>query len=139
MSKFKCPPSRNDQNVNSIMRKVIYLNKFLAYKRKRSGYMSELTKVINKIKEYLNKNQLSKIDSHNNRLDLIIEKICPASSKLNKLVCDDDVSEEFQFCTDQELRVIELRKSIYSVVPEFKQGPIPHDPTFETKNPEKAY
>ena len=69
MSEFKCPPSRNDQNVNSIMRKVIYLNKFLAYKRKRSGYMSELTKVINKIKEYLNKNELSKIDSHNNRLD----------------------------------------------------------------------
>ena len=112
----------------------------MAYERKRSGYVRELIKAINKIKEYLNKNELSKIDSYNNHLDLIIDKIRRASSKLNELVCSNGVSMEvLQFCTDQELRVIELRKSVYSVVPEFKQGTIPHDQTFVTKTPQKAY
>ena len=35
--------------------------------------------------------------------------------------------------------MIELRKSIYSVVSNFKQGPIPHDQTFVTKTLKKTY
>ena len=111
----------------------------MAYKDKRSGYVSELTKVI-KIKEYLNKNEISKIDSYNYCLAVVIDKIRRVSSKLNALVCNDDAYEELlQFCTNQELRAIELRNSIYSVVPEFNQGPISHDQTFVTKTPKKAY
>ena len=52
----------------------------LAYKRKRSRYVSKLTKTINKIKEYLNKNELSKIGRYKNRLDLTIDKIRRVSS-----------------------------------------------------------
>ena len=46
----------------------------LAYKRKRSRYVSKLTKTINKI------NELSKIDRYKNRLDLTIDKIRRVSS-----------------------------------------------------------
>ena len=141
MSEFKCPPRRNVRKRELPNKEGHLLEQSLAYKRKRSVCVSELTKAINKIKEYLNKNELSRIHSYNNRLDLIIDKSRQvSSSKLNELVCNDDVSEEvLHFCTDQELIVIEFRKSIYFVVAEFKQGLIPHDQTFVIKNSQKAY
>ena len=114
MSEFKCPSRKSVRKLELPNEEGHLSEQFLAYKWKRSVYVSELTKAINKIKEYLNKNELSKTDRYTNCLDLIIDKIRRVSSKLNELVCNDDVSEEvLQFFTDQELRVIELRKPIF--------------------------
>ena len=79
MSELICPPRR------SVWKRELPIEEFLASNRKRSGYVSKLTKAINKIKEYLNKNELSKIDSYNNCLDLIVDKICRVLPKLTEL------------------------------------------------------
>ena len=81
MSELKCPPRR------SVWKRELpnEEGQFLAYNRKRSGYVSKLTKAINKIKECLNKNELSKIDSYNNCLDHIVDKICRVLPKLTEL------------------------------------------------------
>ena len=116
MSEFKCPSRKSVRKLELPNEEGHLSEQFLAYKlyNYRSVYVSELTKAINKIKEYLNKNELSKTDRYTNCLDLTIDKIRRVSSKLNELVCNDDVSEEvLQFFTDQELRVIELRKPIF--------------------------
>ena len=100
--------------------------KALKYKKKRSGYVGQLTKAINKIEKYFSKNHLTKLEKHDNSLDDIIGKIRFVTTELNKLVVKDRIAPEevLNFCTEQEVRVINIRKSISTILlPEMTQSP----------------
>ena len=59
---------------------------FLIYKNRRSGYVSELTKLINKIKTCWENNDYSKLEDYDNRLEKIITKVRRVTTKLIDLV-----------------------------------------------------
>ena len=114
MSEFEKAKSQRSVRKREFQNEEGYKNeKFLVYTRKRSGYVSQLTKLINKIKECLKSNKHSKLDNYNDQLDNIIVKIRNVTTKLNALASDNFVSEQvLQFCTEQELRVFEIKKAI---------------------------
>ena len=68
--------------------------KALKYKKKRSGYVGQLTKFINKIEKCFSKNHLSKLEKYHNSLDDIIGKTRFVTTELNKLVVKDRIASE---------------------------------------------
>ena len=110
--------------------------KVLKYKKKRSGYVGQLTKAINKIEKCFSKNDLSKLKKYDNSLDYIIGKIRYVTTELNKLVVENRIASEelLNFCTEEEVRVINIRKSIFAILlSEMTQSP--HQELF---NPAKS-
>ena len=104
----------------------VYLAEVLKYKKKHSGYVGQLTKTINKIEKCFSKNDLSKLKKYDNSLDDIIGKIRYVTTELNKLVVEDRIASEevLNFCTEQEVPVINIRKSISAILlPEMAQSP----------------
>ena len=67
---------------------------------------------------------MSQLKKYDNSLDDIIGKICYVATQLNKLVVKDRItSEVLNFCTEQEVRVINIRKSISTILlPEMTQS-----------------
>ena len=65
------------------------LEQFLIYKIRRSGYVSELTKLINKTKTCLENKDYSKLADYDNRLENIIAKVPHVTTKLIYLVPKD--------------------------------------------------
>ena len=89
----------------------------MKYKKKRSGYVGQLTKAINKIEKCFSKNDLSKVKEECNSLDEIIAKNCYVTTELNKLAVKDRIAlkKVLNFCTEQETRVINKRKTISAI------------------------
>ena len=113
--------SETDKRLRKNVRKRQFLNEesqlseqFLIYRNRRSGYVSELTKLMNKINTCLENKDYSKLGDYDNRLENIITKLRRVTTKLIDLVSKDlkKSDEILQFCTKQELRVVEIRKNI---------------------------
>ena len=90
---------------------------FLIYKHRRSRYVlrsRELTKLSNKITICLANNDYSKLEDYDNRLEKVITKLCRVTTNLIDLVSKDlkKSDEILKFCTEQELRVVEIRKNV---------------------------
>ena len=73
--------SERDKPVRKRVRKREFANEegqlagqFLIYESTRSGYVNQLTKLINKIKTCLENNDYSKLGDYDNRLEKIITK-----------------------------------------------------------------
>ena len=112
---------------------------FLIYKNRRSGYISKLTKLINKLKTCLENKDYSKLGDYDNRLEDINTKVRRVTTKLIDLLIDllkdlkksDEISE---FCTEQELRVVEIRKNILPHCSEKQSENLPEKYLIETSN-----
>ena len=112
---------------------------FLIYKNRRSGYVSKLTKLINKLKTCLENKDYSKLGDYDNRLEDINTKVRRVTTKLIDLLIDllkdlkksDEISE---FCTEQELRVVEIRKNILPHCSEKQSENLPEKYLIETSN-----
>ena len=103
----------------------------MRYQKKRSGYVGQLTKTINKIEQCFSKNNFSKLEEYGNSLDEIIVKVRNATTQLNKLVTKDRIEPEevLNLCSEQEVRVINIRKTISAIsLPEMTQ--LPHQELF---------
>ena len=87
---------------------------FLIYKDRRSRYVSELTKLINKIKTCLANKGFSKLADYDNPFENITNKVHRDTAKLIDLVRKDLKKSDkiLEFCTKQELRHGEIRKNI---------------------------
>ena len=106
--------------------------RILKYKKKRSCYSGQLTKAINKIEKRFNENNLSKWKKYGNSLDDIIGKIRYITTQLNKLVVKERIASEevLNFCTELEVRVINIRKYVSAILlPKMTQSP-PHQELF---------
>ena len=112
--------SETDKRLRKNVRKRQFPNEesqlseqFLIYRNRRSGYVSELTKLMNKIKTCLENKDYSKLGDYDNRLENIITKLRRVTTKLIDLVSKDlkKSDEILQFCTKQE-QVVEIRKNI---------------------------
>ena len=68
---------------------------FLIYKNRRSGYVSELTKLIKKIKTSLENKDYSKLGDYDNRLANIITKVRRVTTKLIDLVSGNFFPDDF--------------------------------------------
>ena len=108
----------------------------MIYKIRRSGYVSELTKLINKIKTCLENKDYSKLADYDNRLENIIAKVRRVTTKLIYLVPKDlkKSDEILEFCTKQELRVAEIRKNILPHCSEKQSEILPKKYLIETSN-----
>ena len=88
--------------------------KIRQFKKSRSGYVSTLTKVINKLIEHINLN--SDIDCtkrYEIKLQNAIKNIRDITAKLHEVVKDEkEIQNLLNFCTEQEFRVIQIRKSL---------------------------
>ena len=113
--------SETDKRLRKNVRKRQFPNEesqlseqFLIYRNRRSGYVSELTKLMNKITTCLENKDYSKLGDYDIRLENIITKLRRVTTKLIDLVSKDlkKSDEILQFCTKQELRVVEIRKNI---------------------------
>ena len=113
--------SETDKRLRKNVRKRQFPNEesqlseqFLIYRNRCSGYVSELTKLMNKIKTCLENKDYSKLGDYDIRLENIITKLHRVTTKLIDLVSKDlkKSDEILQFCTKQELRVVEIRKNI---------------------------
>ena len=111
--------SEIDKSLSKSVRKRQFPNgesqlseQFLIYKNRRSGYVSELKKLINKINTCLEFKDYSKLGGYDNRLENRITKIRRVTTKLIDLVSKDlkKSDEILEFCTKRELRVAEIRK-----------------------------
>ena len=81
--------SKTDKLLSKNVRKRQFPNKegqlseqFLIYKNIRSGYVSELTKLINEIKTSLEKNDHPKLGDYDNRVQKIITKVRRITTQL---------------------------------------------------------
>ena len=69
--------------------------------------------------------QIIKLKNYDNRLDEITGKIHYVTTELNRLVVKDGIAweEVLNFCTEQEVGVINIRKSISAILlPEMTQS-----------------
>ena len=66
--------------------------KVLKYKKKRFGYVGQLTKAINKIEKCFSANDFSKLNKYDNSLDEIIARIRYVTTELDKLVVKDSIA-----------------------------------------------
>ena len=92
-----------------------YLNeKIRSLKKSRSGYVSAMTRVINKLTEQINLNSdVKEIQRYEFKLQNAIQNIRDITAKLHEVVIDEKEQENvLNFCTEQEFRVIQIRKSI---------------------------
>ena len=90
--------------------------KIRQFKKSRSGYVSTLTKVINKLIEHINLN--SDIDCtkrYEIKLQNAIKNIRDITAKLHEVVKDEkEIHNLLNLSTEQEFRVIQIRKSLNS-------------------------
>ena len=112
---------------------------FLIYKNRRSGYVSKLTKLINKLKTCLENKDYSKLGDYDNRLEDIMTKVRRVTTKLIDLLIDllkdlKKSDEILEFCTEQELRVVEIRKNILQHCSEKQSEDLPEKYLIETSN-----
>ena len=92
-----------------------YLNeKIRSLRKSRSGYVSAMTRVINKLTEQINLNSdVKEIQRYEFKLQNAIQNIRDITAKLHEVVIDEKEQENvLNFCTEQEFRVIQIRKSI---------------------------
>ena len=108
----------------------------MIYKNRRSGYVSELTKVINKIKTCWENNDYSKLGDCDNRLEKIITRVRRVTTQLIDLISKDlkNSDEILEFCTEQKLRVVEIRKSILPQCSEKQSETLQEKYLIETSN-----
>ena len=66
--------------------------KVLKYKKKRFGYVGQLTKAINKTEKCFSANDFSKLNKYDNSLDEIIARIRYVTTELDKLVVKDSIA-----------------------------------------------
>ena len=89
------------------------------YKKKRSSYVGQLTKTIQKIKDSLDSENIAKLKEYNLRLNEIMINMRHVTAKLSNLSVDNS-EDILNFSTEQEIRVIEIRKRMPSAV--FKEN-----------------
>ena len=94
------------------MRKVNYQNNFWFIKVDVPSTL--VTKLIDKIKTCLKNNDYLKLGDNDNCLERIITKVPRVTTQLIDLVSKDlkKSDEILEFFTEQELRVLEIRKNI---------------------------
>ena len=112
---------------------------FLIYKNRRSSYVSKLAKLINKLKTCLENKDYSKLGDYDNRLEDIITKVRRVTTKLMDLLIDllkdlKKSDEILEFCTEQGLRVVEIRKNILPHCSEKQSENLPEKYLIETSN-----
>ena len=90
------------------------LNNLLLSSRK--AYIGSLTKGINKITFLLSdENNKNSVIDENKKLDVTVSHIRRITSELKELYTDETkVNKVLEICTEQEFRVIQIRKSINS-------------------------
>ena len=88
--------------------------KIRQFKKSRSGYASTLTKVINELTEHINLNSdIDCIKRCEIKLQNAIKNIRDITTKLHEVVKDEnEIQNLLNFCTEQEFRVIQIRKSL---------------------------
>ena len=76
--------------------------------------ISALTKIINKITRYITENyDVSNLQKYELKLENAIQNICNVSTKLKNLVDNErEIGNILDFCTQQEFRVIQIKKSL---------------------------
>ena len=92
-----------------------YLNeKIWSLRKSRSGYVSAMTRIINKLTEQINLNSdVKEIQRYEFKLQNAIQNIRDITAKLHEVVIDEKEQENvLNFCTEQEFRVIQICKSI---------------------------
>ena len=82
----------------------------------RKAYIGSLTKRINKITLLLSdENNKNSVINENKKLDVTVSHLRRITSELKKLYTDETkVNKALEICTEQEFRVIQIRKSINS-------------------------
>ena len=99
-----------------------YINKKIwSLKKSRSGHVSAMTRVINKLREHLNLNSdVKEIQGFERKLQNAIQNICDITAKLHEVVIDKKELENIlNFCNEQEFRVIQICKSINNYTHQF--------------------
>ena len=109
---------------------------FLIYKNRRSRCVSESTKLNNKIKTCLQNNDYSKLEDYDNRLVKMITKVRRVTTKLIDLISKDlkKSDEILGFYSEQELRVVEIRKDVLPHCSEKQSENVPEKYLIETSN-----
>ena len=81
-------------------------------------------------------NDYSKLEDYDNRLEKIITKVRRVTTKLIDLVSKDlkKSDEILGFCTEQELRVVEIRKNVLPHCSEKQSENLPEKYLIETIN-----
>ena len=106
----------------------------------RKAYIGSLTKRINKITLLLSdENNKNSVIDENKKLDVTVSHLRRITSELKELYTDETkVSKAPQICTEQEFRVIQIRKSINSFLienfPEEELICLNSQPPSETSN-----
>ena len=85
--------------------------------RKRTAYVGKITTLINKITSIIENDsddsEIGKIESYDQKLDKYIGLIREFTTKYCTLESDERKTDEvLNYCTDQEFRVIQIRKSM---------------------------
>ena len=88
--------------------------KIWSLKKSKSGYVSAMTRVINKLTEHINLNSdVKEIQHYEFKLQNTIQNICDIMTKLHEVIIDEKERENIlNFCTEQKFRVIQIRKTI---------------------------
>ena len=78
----------------------------------------------------------SKLGDYDNRLENIITKVRPVTTKLNDLVSKDLKKSDkiLEFCTEQELMLVEIRKNILPHCSEKQSENLPKKYLIQTSN-----
>ena len=87
----------------------------------RKGYIAAITKRINVINQLLNDINCKDITlSENNKLDSTMNHIRQITSELKDMYKDEqNINKALDICTEQEFRIISIRKSINSFLEEY--------------------
>ena len=82
--------------------------------KSKSGYVSTIRRVINKLTEHINSNSnVKEIQCYQCKLQNKMQKIRHIAAKLHEAVIDEKELENIlNFCTEQEFRVIQKHESI---------------------------
>ena len=126
--------NKTDKPLRKSVRKRQFPNEEM--RNKCSGYVSELTELINKIETCLENKDYSKLGDYDNHLENIITKVRCVTTKLIDLVSKDlkKSDEILELCTKQELRVVEIRKNILPHYSEKQSQILPEKYLIETSN-----
>ena len=96
-----------------------YLNeKIWSLRKSRSGYVSAMTRIINKLTEQINLNSdVKEIQCYEFKLQNAIQNI---TAKLYEVITDEKEPENtLNFCTEEEFRVVQICKSINNYTHQF--------------------
>ena len=85
--------------------------KIRQFKKSRSGYVSTLTELINKLTEHINLNSdIDCIKQYEIKLQNAIKNIRDITTKLHQVVKDkNEIQSLLNFCTEQKLRLIQMK------------------------------